>query len=223
MLWTSRAEVSQNGKVNNMPTSSSRKCITAFTASWEVCEPNYRRNITVNCSTLHFTLLETTILFLCLGDFFVFQLLLWSQCFLLKLFRFWTRRYISFLWYAFDWSYHRRGRSVWHGFRLCGRANFLGLISQLDGSIAPIFFLSVHQITSSFSSLPNVLLILQSRGILNCFFSHVPRAKASLIFKCICRLFPGTFKAIPCQSIAYFKKHQEIHTRLGSKLFPPLF
>jgi len=82
-----------------MPSFSSRKHITIFTTSCEVCEPNYSSYIIVKHSAQVSSLLVR-------GSNFIYLLQLHgffpsafssAQCFLLKLFIFWTRKQIYFL------------------------------------------------------------------------------------------------------------------------------
>lgn len=172
-----------------MPNFSSRKHITVFTTSWEVCEPNYSSYIIVKHSTQvpsllvrgrHFIyLLQLVVVFFFLSDFCL------ALCGLSKLFIFWTRKQIYFLWYAFNWWYQRTSRRMWYRFQVMCRSQF----SRINVSIKwkynfKFLFKSVYQITLSFSFLANVYFTDQWSSESQVFFC-LNHNRADLIFKLV--------------------------------------
>lgn len=136
-----------------MPNFSSRKHITVFTTSWEVCEPNYSSYIIVKHSTQVPSLLVR-------GGHFIYLLQLVVVCFVVVVF---FSFQISVWLCVVSWNcsyFGQENRFIFCDmlsvgdireqieecdirFRLCVGANFLGLMSQLSRSITSNFFLKV--------------------------------------------------------------------------------
>lgn len=130
-----------------MPSFSSRKHIIVFTTSWEVCEANYSSYIIAKHSNQvpsllvrgsHFIYLLKLLFFL-----FFLQISLWLSVFSWNCSYFGQENKFVFCDMLAIGDIRKQVEKCDIGFRLHVASNFLGLMSQLNGSITSIFFLKM--------------------------------------------------------------------------------